>query len=60
MASRALADLGYDAEASAFRRFAERTAAGRAADLRVFYGVGGECRSGPPATCARPARPARS
>ena len=44
MASRALADLGYEAEASAFRRFAERTAAGRAADLRVFYGVGGERR----------------
>ena len=44
MASRALADLGYEDEAGAFRRFAERTAAGSAADLRVFYGVGGERR----------------
>jgi GH15 family glucan-1,4-alpha-glucosidase len=47
MASRSLAELGYDDEADAFRRFIERSAAGTAADLQVFYGVGGERRAVP-------------
>ena len=45
MASRSLTQLGYDAEADAFRRFIERSAAGSAEDLQVFYGVGGERRA---------------
>jgi len=44
LASRSLTQLGYDAEADAFRRFIERSAAGNASDLQVFYGVGGERR----------------
>jgi GH15 family glucan-1,4-alpha-glucosidase len=44
LASRALIDLGYEAEADAFRRFVERSAAGAADELQVFYGVGGERR----------------
>jgi len=44
MATRSLTRLGYDAEADAFRRFIERSAAGSADNLRVFYGVGGERR----------------
>jgi GH15 family glucan-1,4-alpha-glucosidase len=44
LASRSLARLGYEAEADAFRRFIERSSAGNADDLRVFFGVGGERR----------------
>ena len=44
LASRSLVHLGYDAEADGFRRFIERSAAGSADTLRVFYGVGGERR----------------
>jgi GH15 family glucan-1,4-alpha-glucosidase len=44
LAARTLAELGGDAEADAFRRFIERTTAGRADDLRIVYGVGGERR----------------
>jgi GH15 family glucan-1,4-alpha-glucosidase len=44
LASRSLTELGYDDEAEAFRRFVERSAAGSADDLQVFYGVGGERR----------------
>jgi GH15 family glucan-1,4-alpha-glucosidase len=42
LAAHCLTELGHDDEAHAFRRFIERSAAGTAADLRVFYGVGGE------------------
>jgi GH15 family glucan-1,4-alpha-glucosidase len=45
MASRSLAELGYDDEADAFRCFIERSAAGSTDDLQVFYGVGGERRA---------------
>jgi GH15 family glucan-1,4-alpha-glucosidase len=45
MASRSLGELGYDAEADAFRRFIERSTAGSSEDLQVFYGVGGERRA---------------
>jgi GH15 family glucan-1,4-alpha-glucosidase len=38
----ALFSLGYRDEASAFMRWLERTTAGRAEDLQVLYGVGGE------------------
>ncbi|MFL5820035.1 MAG: glycoside hydrolase family 15 protein [Solirubrobacteraceae bacterium] len=41
---RSLAELGYEAEADGFRRFAERSAAGHADELQVVYGVGGERR----------------
>jgi GH15 family glucan-1,4-alpha-glucosidase len=41
---RALADLGCEGEADAFRRFTLRTAAGSIDDLQVCYGVGGERR----------------
>jgi GH15 family glucan-1,4-alpha-glucosidase len=44
LATHCLTELGHDEEANAFRRFIERSAAGRADDLRVFYGVGGERR----------------
>ena len=44
LATRSLAQLGYDDEAGAFRRFIERSAAGSADALRVCYGVGGERR----------------
>jgi GH15 family glucan-1,4-alpha-glucosidase len=44
LATHCLTELGHDDEANAFRRFVERAAAGTAADLRVFYGVGGERR----------------
>jgi GH15 family glucan-1,4-alpha-glucosidase len=43
-ASRALTELGANAEADAFRAFIMRSAAGSAEDLQVFYGVGGERR----------------
>jgi GH15 family glucan-1,4-alpha-glucosidase len=41
---RAMADLGFEAEADRFRRFMLRTAAGSVDDLQVCYGVGGERR----------------
>jgi GH15 family glucan-1,4-alpha-glucosidase len=41
---RTLSDLGYDTEASRFRRFVERSSAGDADELRVAYGVRGERR----------------
>jgi GH15 family glucan-1,4-alpha-glucosidase len=44
LATHCLTELGHDEEADAFRRFVERSAAGTAADLRVFYGIGGERR----------------
>ena len=44
LATHCLTELGHDDEADAFRRFIERSAAGTAADLRVFYGIGGERR----------------
>jgi GH15 family glucan-1,4-alpha-glucosidase len=44
LATHTLTELGHDEEANAFRRFIERSAAGRAGDLHVFYGVGGERR----------------
>ena len=37
-----LVRLGYEAEADAFRRFIERSAAGSARDPQVRDGVGGE------------------
>ena len=44
MAVRSLAELGFENEASAFRAFIERSAAGNAKDLQVLYGLGGERR----------------
>ncbi|HEX5502351.1 MAG TPA: glycoside hydrolase family 15 protein [Thermomicrobiales bacterium] len=41
---RSLADIGCAAEADAFRRFIERSAAGSAAGLQIMYGLGGERR----------------
>jgi len=41
---RAMADLGFEAEADRFRSFMLRTAAGSVDDLQVCYGVGGERR----------------
>jgi GH15 family glucan-1,4-alpha-glucosidase len=38
----ALSALGYSDEAHAFMEFIERTTAGRASDLQIMYGVGGE------------------
>lgn len=38
----ALFDLHYDDEAHAFMRWLERTTAGRASDLQIMYGLGGE------------------
>jgi GH15 family glucan-1,4-alpha-glucosidase len=46
MAVRSLAELGFEADADAFRRFIERSAAGNAGDLQVIFGVGGERRLG--------------
>ena len=42
--ARSLARLGMPEEADAFRRFVQRSSAGRAAELRVAYGPGGERR----------------
>jgi GH15 family glucan-1,4-alpha-glucosidase len=42
--ARALAEIGFDAVADAFRRFVERSSAGSASQLQVVYGVGGERR----------------
>ena len=44
LASRSLAELGCEGEADAFRRFIERCTAGKADDLRIVYGIGGERR----------------
>jgi len=44
LASRSLAELGCETEAAAFRVFVERCAAGKADDLRIVYGIGGERR----------------
>jgi GH15 family glucan-1,4-alpha-glucosidase len=41
---RSLGELGHDHEAEGFRRFVERTTAGKAEDLQIVYGVGGERR----------------
>lgn len=41
---RSLGELGCDAEADAFRRFVERSAAGNAESLQIMYGLGGERR----------------
>jgi GH15 family glucan-1,4-alpha-glucosidase len=38
----ALFDLHYDEEADAFMRWLQRTTAGRAEDLQIMYGLGGE------------------
>ena len=46
LAARSLAELGCEAEADAFRRFIERTAAGDPEELRIVYGPGGERRIG--------------
>jgi GH15 family glucan-1,4-alpha-glucosidase len=42
--ARALAEIGFDAVADAFRRFVERSSAGSAGQLQVMYGIGGERR----------------
>ncbi len=42
LAVRALAELGFEAEADAFRRFVQRSAAGHVDDLQIAYGVEGE------------------
>jgi GH15 family glucan-1,4-alpha-glucosidase len=41
---RSLAELGFVKEATGFRRFVERSAAGSADELQIMYGVGGEHR----------------
>ncbi len=41
---RALANLGFEAEADGVRRFIQRTAAGNADELQVLYGVDGKRR----------------
>jgi len=46
LAAHSLAELGYEEDADAFRRFVERSAAGHADDLQVLFGVGGERRLG--------------
>jgi GH15 family glucan-1,4-alpha-glucosidase len=46
LAVRSLAELGYEEEAAALRRFVERSAAGNAKDLQVMFGVAGEHRIG--------------
>jgi GH15 family glucan-1,4-alpha-glucosidase len=46
MSARALAELGCQREASAFREFIVRSAAGHAEDLQILYGIGGERRIG--------------
>jgi len=44
LAVRALAELGLEADADAFRRFVQRSAAGHVDDLQIAYGVEGERR----------------
>jgi GH15 family glucan-1,4-alpha-glucosidase len=46
LAAHALAEVGCEEDADAFRRFVERSAAGHADDLQVLFGVGGERRLG--------------
>ena len=46
LSARALAELGCEREASGFRRFIVRSAAGHADDLQVLFGIGGERRIG--------------
>ncbi|HET9163407.1 MAG TPA: glycoside hydrolase family 15 protein [Solirubrobacterales bacterium] len=46
LAAHSLAELGYEEDSDAFRRFIERSAAGHAGDLQVLFGVGGERRLG--------------
>ena len=41
---RSLADVGFVDEADRFRRFMERSAAGKAEKLQIMYGMGGERR----------------
>jgi len=41
---RSLAEIGFEAEADAFRRFVERSAAGSADGLQIMYGLGGARR----------------
>lgn len=41
---RSLSELGYVREAVGFRRFVERSCAGRADELQILFGVGGERR----------------
>ena len=43
---RSLAEIGFEAEADAFRRFIQRSTAGHVEDLQILYGVGGERRIG--------------
>jgi GH15 family glucan-1,4-alpha-glucosidase len=43
-AARSLVDLGAEAEAGAFRRFVERSAAGTADQLQILFGVDGRRR----------------
>jgi GH15 family glucan-1,4-alpha-glucosidase len=44
LAARALAELGFDEAADAFRRFVQRSSAGHVDELQIAYGVGGERR----------------
>ena len=41
---RSLAEIGHVSEADGFRRFLERSAAGSADEVQIFFGVGGERR----------------
>lgn len=45
IAARALIELGFDAEATGFRRFIERSAAGSAEEVQPLYGLAGEIRA---------------
>ena len=45
-AVRALAEVGFVAEADAFRRFVARSSAGHGEELQIAYGLGGERRLG--------------
>jgi GH15 family glucan-1,4-alpha-glucosidase len=44
LAVRTMARLGYEEEARGFRQFIERSAAGKAKDLQIAFGIGGERR----------------
>ncbi len=46
LAAYALAELGCEREAARFRHFTVRSSAGRAEDLQIMFGVGGERRVG--------------
>jgi len=39
---RALAEVGFTGEADGYRRFIQRTSAGRAEEMRILFGLGGE------------------